>query len=198
MNKYAVHVYTSVRIKLEGVLASNHKEAVQIADGVDLSELLDRQNIGQMVTSKTPGGSHELVAKSIEHDEGASTFLVDPIKENGEVDYNGSKDLDDCGMPLVHAHTKEVGYDRAARFLDELLESVETLSAIAEEHGPVVLANMLYLHSAIMKGTWIDTDSAEADSQATLDIVGALPSATEWLKFTRDTEQSVPGPRARG
>ncbi len=44
----------------------------------------------------------------------------------------------------------------AKRFFKELLVSVETLSAIADQYGPRTLADVMYLQNAIAKGTFID------------------------------------------
>jgi hypothetical protein len=44
----------------------------------------------------------------------------------------------------------------AARFFEELLDSVETWSAVAEQHGVRTLSDLAYLHNAILTGGFID------------------------------------------
>ncbi|SAL50327.1 hypothetical protein AWB64_05319 [Caballeronia sordidicola] len=67
----------------------------------------------------------------------------------------------------------------AQLFFEELLASVETLGAIAEQHDPAVLAQLMYLQSAIAKGTHIELYPAEA---AVLGFVRLLPSGERWWK----------------
>jgi hypothetical protein len=66
--------------------------------------------------------------------------------------------------------------------MNELLDSAETLTGIAEEHGPRTLADLMYLHSAVVSGGFID--HWESESQA-LQIVPALPSGTRWAAFVQ-------------
>jgi len=44
------------------------------------------------------------------------------------------------------------------------------------------LADLFYLHSAIMKGGFIDV---YPDESKVLEIVGALPAGEQWLKFAK-------------
>lgn len=70
----------------------------------------------------------------------------------------------------------------AKQFLRELLDSVETLTGIAEQHGPHTLADVMYLHNAIMNGGFIDHYS---DDSAVLGIARALPSGEQWAKYIK-------------
>jgi len=69
---------------------------------------------------------------------------------------------------------------RAARFFRELLDSVETLSGIAEEYGSDVLATLMYLQSEIVKG---DGGIEVSHDSPVIKLVGALPSAHEWQEY---------------
>lgn len=68
----------------------------------------------------------------------------------------------------------------ANHFMEELLESVETLTGIAEQHGARTLADLFYLHSAILNDSFIDSLPNESK---VLDIVQGLPSARLWRNY---------------
>lgn len=70
----------------------------------------------------------------------------------------------------------------AKRFMQELLDSVETLSGIAEEHGPRTLADLMYLQQAILSDSFIDHHPGESK---VLDITRSLPSGEQWGKFIK-------------
>jgi hypothetical protein len=71
------------------------------------------------------------------------------------------------------------GASAAQVFFAELLDSVETLGGVADQHGPSTLAQLLYLQTAILKGTQIDLYANEAER---LGLVRALPSGERWWK----------------
>jgi len=72
------------------------------------------------------------------------------------------------------------GHDRARLFMQELLDSVETLSGIAEQHGARTLADLMYLQNAILSGGFIDHYPGESK---VLEIASGLPSGGQWSKF---------------
>ena len=72
------------------------------------------------------------------------------------------------------------GHDRASLFMQELLDSVETLSGIAEQHGARTLADLMYLQNAILSGGFIDHYPGESK---VLEIARDLPSGGQWSKF---------------
>ena len=72
------------------------------------------------------------------------------------------------------------GHDRARLFMQELLDSVETLSGIAEQHGARTLADLMYLQNAILSGGFIDHYPGESK---VLEIASGLPSGEQWSKF---------------
>lgn len=71
---------------------------------------------------------------------------------------------------------------RAILFMQELLESVETLGGIAQEHGIRTLCDLMYLQDAILTGGFID---ASQDESAAYQLVAALPSGALWTNFIR-------------
>jgi hypothetical protein len=70
--------------------------------------------------------------------------------------------------------------DWATLFMQELLDSVETLSGIAEQHGARSLADLMYLQNAILSGGFIDHCPGESK---VLEIASGLPSGEQWSKF---------------
>jgi len=75
------------------------------------------------------------------------------------------------------------GADRAqlaTKFMDELLESVETLGAIAEQHGVRTLTDLMYMQSSILKDGYIDHHPGES---AVLKVLQSLPSSETWLRY---------------
>jgi hypothetical protein len=71
---------------------------------------------------------------------------------------------------------------KAKQFMQELLDSVETLAGLAEQHGARSLADLMYLHSAILSGGFIDH---YPDESKVLDIACSLPSGEQWAKFIK-------------
>jgi hypothetical protein len=67
----------------------------------------------------------------------------------------------------------------ATQFFDELMLSVETLGCVCDEHGPSVLANLMYLQNAILKESLIEVFPNEAEQLA---FVRDLPSGERWWK----------------
>lgn len=74
------------------------------------------------------------------------------------------------------------GKRAAAKFFRELLDSVETLSGIAVEHGARTLADLMYLQNAILNGGFIDH---YPDESKVLEIASALPSGEQWSRFIK-------------
>ncbi|MDQ7979914.1 hypothetical protein QYH69_21985 [Paraburkholderia sp. SARCC-3016] len=67
----------------------------------------------------------------------------------------------------------------SSQFVRELLDEVESLGAVAEEHGPDGLAFLFYLQAAILNGSSVEARGAE-DTEI-LALVGRLPSASAWM-----------------
>jgi hypothetical protein len=67
----------------------------------------------------------------------------------------------------------------SSQFLRELLDEVESLGAVAEEHGPEAVAFLFYLQAAILNGSSAEARGTE-DSEL-LSLIGRLPSASAWM-----------------
>lgn len=66
---------------------------------------------------------------------------------------------------------------KAKQFYQELIDSVEALTALGETHGIRTMADLLHMQAAILDGTFID---AWPDSKI-LDVINGLPSSEQWL-----------------
>ncbi|ASL48896.1 hypothetical protein bAD24_p00975 (plasmid) [Burkholderia sp. AD24] len=70
----------------------------------------------------------------------------------------------------------------SALFSRELLESVETISGIAEQFGNEAVVTLCYLQTAILRGTHVELDPRDAEIAA---FVRALPSGSRWMTHIR-------------
>lgn len=77
----------------------------------------------------------------------------------------------------------------AKQFFNELLDSVETLSAVADQFGPRTLADLMYLQNAITKGTFIDHYQGES---SLIEVVKGLRSADRWLAYVQQCDTASP------
>lgn len=75
----------------------------------------------------------------------------------------------------------------AARFANETLNAVESLSAVAEQHGVHALADLFYLQVAILDGTHVQLD---APTVSIWDLIQTLPSAHEWNRHIKFAERA--------
>lgn len=178
--KYSVHLYPTVRVKVTGIEANSVAEAMEKAQAaVDLHKVLDRPGSGNI--------------ESVSWSEGPNNFvLVDTLNADGEVAFDESQSFDGEGNPLVDGKTlveiKAAAAVEATLFMKELLESIDTLTGIAEEHGPRTMADLMYLQGAILAGGFID--NWEEDSSV-MKIVQELPSGKRWAEFIRDPGEEV-------
>ena len=70
----------------------------------------------------------------------------------------------------------------ARKFLLELLSTVETLGAIADQYGTRTLTDLIYLYQAILEDGFIDHDAELSSVDA---VVAGTLSAEKWMKFIR-------------
>lgn len=77
---------------------------------------------------------------------------------------------------------KAKNVDLAARFMHELLGSVETLVGIADEFGSRTLADLMYLQAAIIEDRFIDS---YPDESKVFQIIDGLPSREQWKKYVK-------------
>lgn len=87
--------------------------------------------------------------------------------------------------------------EAALRFMAELLDSVETLTEISVQHGVGTLADLLYLHGAMLDGSFIDVDTSSDRSQV-IKVLEGLPSSAAWMEFVRIDYMRGPVDVARG
>jgi len=80
--------------------------------------------------------------------------------------------------PLNQAFGKQA----ATTFFQELLNSTESLTGIANEHGSRTLADLMYLQNAILSGSTIDH---YPDESRVLEMISALPSGEQWSAFIK-------------
>jgi hypothetical protein len=89
--------------------------------------------------------------------------------------------IDDCSQDVTCEVASVINNQYFANlFMEELLDSVETLSGIAEEHGVETLAGLFYLQKAILNNSYIDHYSEET---GIIKIVNALPSREKWMEY---------------
>ena len=82
----------------------------------------------------------------------------------------------------VESLNDATGKQAATLFFKELLNSVETLTGIADEHGSRTLADLMYMQNAILSGGFIDHYPEESK---VLEIVSDLPSGDRWSTFIK-------------
>ncbi|AOZ11124.1 hypothetical protein [Cupriavidus malaysiensis] len=85
----------------------------------------------------------------------------------------------DCHDQVLHTS----GPEASKRFMNELLESVETLMAVADQYGARTLADLFHLASAVLEGSFVEVFDHE--STKVVDVVRRLRSAATWLTFIR-------------
>jgi len=78
------------------------------------------------------------------------------------------------------------------QFFVELTESVETLTAIADQYGARTLADLMYLQHVILAGRHIDR--YDQDESAVVEVVERLPSAETWKRFIKMAGKLVDPP----
>lgn len=186
--QYAVHLYTQVRVKVTGVVAQSHAEAMKKADkAVDYHHLLHMDNPRMPMPSGMQVEIVDFAEAPIEY------ACVDPILDNGEVDFDNTVSLDGDGQALVDSKTvverKALANDNARRFMAELLDAHETLSDIALVHGVRTMADLMYLHAAILEDGFIDLFDSSVSKVK--DVVQSLPSSAEWHKHIRSAESNT-------
>ena len=91
LNQYAVHLYTQVRVKVVGVMASTMSAAMEIAENaVNLHDLLDNKHL-EVSTYALDNG---MQVTDVEWAEGPTDFyLVDSINASGQPCCGSSKVL---------------------------------------------------------------------------------------------------------
>lgn len=177
---YDVHLFRTVRIKLTDVEGATPAEAAKHASAsLNLHGLLD---------NSAPAMSGVDCVEAEPDERGYS--LVDCIGKAGDIAQ--AIWLDHDGHPLIDNKTsverKADRADQAIAFMDELLDSFETLSGIAEQFGSRTLTDLIYLQAAILKGEQIDH---WPDESPILEVVRALPSASDWTQAIKSANEGA-------
>ncbi|TGP40289.1 hypothetical protein EN871_29130 [bacterium M00.F.Ca.ET.228.01.1.1] len=76
----------------------------------------------------------------------------------------------------------------SSNFVRELLDEVETLGTVAEEHGTGALAFLLYLQAAILNDTFVE--ARNHDHAGLLALIRRLPTGVTWMTHIRVVESS--------
>ncbi len=141
---------------------------------------------------------------SLNHDTSTLITLLERLKRLG-VDTDGSNAVQTLpelyakvtGQILPGAKTTIKAAHEASRsalarqFMQELLDSVETLSGIADTHGSRTLADLMYLQNAILSGNYIEQYPGESSVR---EIATSLPSGARWAKYIELTSASSDAP----
>jgi hypothetical protein len=135
-------------------------------EGTEFSESITEEDLanaivnGNTITISDPDGDFDI-----------QLYRLAPVEINLAPPSTASQDDEE---------RKAQGHERARLFMQELLDSVETLSGIAEQHGARTLADLMYLQNAILSGGFIDHYPGESK---VLEIASGLPSGGQWSKF---------------
>jgi len=78
------------------------------------------------------------------------------------------------------AQREDKRIEAANTFMQELLDSVETLTGLAEVCGIRTLVDLFYLHTAILNNGFIYTYPG---SSGVLEVASKLPSGPRWSKY---------------
>ena len=168
-SKEAVQLATQKRIKV--VLVFNGIEII-VSDGNDPSMV-----VKQYMAQCAKPVQQERVFKvpvQIAYSDTRQRFLV---AEDTELILS-TTDASDGEMQQIQSAINGQFY--AGLFMQELLDSVASLSSIAEEHGARTLADLMYLQNAILNGGFIDHYPGESK---VMEIASGLPSGERWSKF---------------
>lgn len=182
--EYVVDLVTTVRVQVRGVHAASAQEAQRIAaESVNFHQVLDHRielpsASGIEVTEMEWTGDHPLYAR-IESQRAPSED--DSMEGEIWLDAEG-RDMLSCDSMSVEEKLR--GYDRAERFIKELLDATESFELIADRHGIDALSQIIYLHNSILKDSYIEFFPEDARVAASVgEVIESLPSAAEWKKY---------------
>lgn len=120
---------------------------------------------------------------SVEKSTGDNRFLV--AKDNELI--LSTNDATDAELNKIVEAVN--GKHAANSFWQELLDSVETLTGVAYQHGTRTLADLMYLQMAILNNGYIDHYPGESK---VLEIASALPSGDQWSMFIKVDHMLAP------
>lgn len=132
-------------------------------EGTEFSESITEEDLsnatvnGNTITIHDPNGNFDIVLYKL------VPYEIEPAPATAESDH----------LAL---------FRNGVQFMQELLDSVETLSGIADQHGARTLADLMFLQNAILSGGFIDCYPGESKVR---DIACGLPSGEQWTKFIK-------------
>ncbi len=136
------------------------EEGTEFSESITEEDLANATVNGNTITISDPNGNFDI-----------QLYRLAPVEINSAPPSSASQDDEE---------RKAQGHDRGRLFMLELLDSVETLTGIAEQHGARTLADLMYLQNAILSGGFIDHYPEESK---VLEIASGLPSGGQWSKF---------------
>lgn len=165
---FDVFLFTTVKVKVPGVVASNHVEAAMKAEeSINLHEVLD---------NKEPSGG----VAYVEWDESAcSVVLVDVLGADGKYIDGDSQWLDGVEyQPVVDGYTQDEHLARnakvAQRFYSEVVEYVGDFEGI----NPDIVVEIFKYQQSILAGTQKDFTFTK---EFVRELVETLPSSHTWF-----------------
>jgi hypothetical protein len=160
----------------------NTASAVTVDDGAMLTGITAEELTGdpenQIVCFTWTDGEHDYM--DILTEEGIAKGVFDSDGKFVAENYEGEKTV--IRFFAIERLNDLSGKYASARFFQELLDSVETLTGIAAEHGSRTLADLMYLQNAILIGGFVDHYATES---RVLEIASALPSGGQWSAFIK-------------
>lgn len=182
MQKFNIHLYTQVRVKVAGIEAESLEHAIKLAEGsVELGDLLSQPALNDKPLLLDKG----LSVTDVEWTEGATDlYLVDVLDSDGNVIEDETQFLGPDCVPLVDGKTttevKALRADLAAEFLKEVLHAYGTLLNVGDATLPSTREDLLYLQQAILTDTKIDL---YPDESSVLEVVSGLPRGDIWATY---------------
>lgn len=164
---FRVHLYAVVRVPIDGLQASSHTDAIAAA----------HREFDPTVSLQQAEFADEIVGALVD-EEGDTEFMNSTF-------YIPCPHGPDAWIPELAPQESRIrlaAHQAAIRFFDELLDSVESLGAIAEIHGVSTLTKLMYLQHAILTGGKIELTSSV---HPVVSILIDLPSAEHWLTYVR-------------
>jgi len=149
MQDYAVHLYTTVRVRVTGVRAESAAYALaKAAEAVDLHHLLDRHHLNS--------GSAGLTVTDVEYAEGPIEWAcVDPLLPDGQVHYDASTFLEHDGTALIDGKTaverSAERCEQAQAYLAKLLAAPDKLASSGSNDSQMP-ADLLQALQDILEG----------------------------------------------
>lgn len=181
-NKFNVHFYETVRVKVASVRAKTAVEA--IATARDMIDLHSTIGIGKPIP--LAGGA---TIETVEWDEGPNQgALVDPLLEDGEVDYENSGVFDDDLVPARSTRLSHPVVTDGTIFYKELQERFAVAGGLAKVLDPETLVDLLGVYNAILTGAPHEVFRQEGAKVAK--IIQSLPSAEKWSLYLKTGEVS--------